>query len=804
MDPYNSPIEETLDLKRYFFLFLRNWYWIAISVFMGLFVAYLVNRYSEQVFQIRTSILVGGAEGRRMGRGVQTLMRELNLAPQAKRIENEIAILKSYTLARKAIDELPDFKITYVAVGRRGIAESKMYIRSPFVVVLDTASTNPIGQPISLTILNEQEYQLELNGGGNNNKTLRFGEHYQDGRHSFTLEPREAGSLKGSNGEKFYFVINSEHSLALTHQSKLVIEHPDKQGSILNLSTSGFVAVQEAHYLNKLVEVYIRNDLEEMSQTAINTLDFIDEQLDGITDSLRRAELMLQNFRAGKGIIDLSSEGRALLERLERLYTEKNLLTLQVEYFKYMETYLKEKRNVRELVSPASIGIEEASIASIVSQLNQQQMERDALLLSVSGDNIQVQRLNQSIASLTALLYEKIGSMREINRIRIGEINRQITEQESSLRMLPITERELLNMERKFSIHEKFYTYLVEKRIEAGIAKASNVSENRVIDTARGEMSRPVKPNRKMNYMIGFMIGLIIPAGIILLLDQLNNSIQDPNQVTKATMIPMIGTIGNNPFDSVLPIFDKPKSAFSESFRALRTNLDFFMAEKCNGVILVTSTISSEGKSFIASNLAASLAMLGKRTILLGLDLRKPKVHNLFGLDNGKGVSTFLIGRDSIDEIIVSSNVPNLSIIPAGPIPPNPAELIASEKLDELIDSLRKNYEYILIDSPPVAVVTDAVLISRLSCVTLFVMRHRYTSRNVLPLVENLSKTSSIKNMALLLNDFRSSPGYGYNYGYGYGVSYGYGYSYGDNHGYYSDEEKKSGGVSLVKRLFKG
>lgn len=803
--PQNIPPEETIDLKRYFFLFLSNWYWIAIAVFMSLFVSYLVNRYSEKVYSVNSSILIGGAEGRRYGQGVQMLMREMNILQQAKRIENEMGILKTYSLARMTIEELPDFWITYVAVGRRGIAESKMYTNSPFVVIPDSGFENPTGYPVHITVVSPQEYQLELNGESTSVKTLRFGQPYVGNRFAFTIVPRDSLSITQLQFPKrYYFTFNSPHTLALSYMGKLGVELNDEQGSILTLTSSGYVASQEADYLNKLVEIYNRNDLESKSQTAINTLSFLEAQISGISDSLRQAELMLQNFRAGRGIIDLSTEGRAMLERLERLHSDRNLLSLQVEYFKYMESYLKEKKDVMELVSPASIGIEESSIAQIVQQLNQQQLERNALLLSVSADNMQVVRLNQSIASLRALLFEKITGMREVNRIRISEINRRIAEQEANLRMLPVTERELLNMERKFNIHEKFYTYLMEKRIEAGIAKASNVSDNRILDAARADMATPVKPNRRMNYLIGLLVGVLLPSALILLFDQLNNSIQDPSIINRLTNVPLIGTIGNNPFESFLPIYHKPKSAFAESFRALRTNLDFYLGDSCNGVVLVSSTVSNEGKSFIASNLSVSLAMLGKRTVLLGLDLRKPKVHSIFGVDNSRGISTYLIGRDTIADIINPTDMEGLSVIPAGPIPPNPAELIASTRLDQLIETLRKDYDYIVIDSPPVAVVTDAVLVSRLSCVTLFVIRHRYTSRNVLNLVENLSKTKAITNMALILNDYKSTPGYGYNYSLNYGYNYGYkyGYNYGNSKGYYTEDEGNGSIKSFLKGFF--
>jgi capsular exopolysaccharide synthesis family protein len=809
MDPQNNSYqnlpEETLDLKRYFFLFLSNWYWIAISIFVGLFAAYLVNRYSEPVYSVRGSLLVGNVSVPQR-QGVQSLMREMNLVPERKRIENEMGVLKSYTIARTAIEELQDFNITYVNVGRRGIAESKLYRRSPFIVVIDTLAENKTGVPINLTILSNKQFIIDLEDGKQTH-TLNFGEKFTNENFSFTINLRDKEIKEFSHSSnKYYFIINSPHSQAVSYMRKVAIELNDQQGSLLSLSSQGYVAEQEADYLNKLMEVYIRNDFNEKAQTAINTIIFVDEQLNGITDSLSKAELRLQRYRTEKGIVDLSTEGRALLERLERLYAEKNLLTLHLEYFNYLDSYLKEKKDLKGLVSPVSIGVDDTNISKIVANLNLLAIERDALLLSIQPDNVQIIKLDQSIDSYITSLFETLEGMRRVNRIKINEINNRIKGQEGTLRLLPVTEQELLNMQRMFSIHEKFYTYLMEKRIEAGIAKAANVSDNRIIDLARPELSSIIKPNRKYNVLIGIIIGLMIPLALILLFDILNNSIQDPSHIVQKTRVPLLGTIGHNPYESYLPVYDKPKSSFAESFRALRTNIDFMLGKIDNKVILVSSTISGEGKSFVASNLAISLAMLGKKTAILGLDLRKPKVHTLFGVDNSRGLSTYFIGRDKWEDITIKSSVENLYILPSGPIPPNPAELLASEKLDELIIDLKKSYDFIVIDSAPVAVVTDAVLISRLADTTLFVLRHRFTSRNVLELVEDLSRNKTIKNMALLLNDFKKPRGYGYGYNYSYGYSYGYNYgydnSYGYGEGYYTDEDNGGKVMGFFKRFF--
>ena len=793
--PNTSPTafpDETLDLKRYFFLFLGKWYFIAIGAFVGLFVAYLINRYSEQVYSVKATLLVGNVTAP-MKQGVQTLLREMNMSPDRKMIENEIGILKSYSIAREAIAELPDFKITYVSVGRRGIAESKMYTKSPFRVELDTSGVNLTGYPIYITFQNSEDYLIHF-GDESEEKVMKFGERYSDSRFSFTINLINTQMIdKNHFRGKYYFIINSEHGLALRYMSKVAIDLNSEEGSLLTLSSQGYVAQQEADYLNKLMEVYIRNDLKSKMQTSINTISFVDEQLVGITDSLKKAELLLQTYRTGKGIINISAEGRTLLERLENLYSERNLLNFQKEYFKYLESYLKEKKDLTNFVSPATIGIANLGIDEIIDKLNGFSLEREKLLLTLSSNSIQVVKLEQTISSTKKFLNEKLEELKQFNIVQLSEITRKISEHEEQIKLLPITEREFVNIERKYNVHEKFYTYLMEKRIEAGIAMASNTPDSFIIDHARSDMAAAVKPNRRMNYTMGLFIGLLIPLALVLLFDLLNNSIKEPSEISKKTSIPLLTTIGSNPYESSLPVLDNPKSSFTESFRALRTNIELLLGGVDKKVILVSSTISGEGKSFVASNLAVSMAMLGKKTALLGLDLRKPKIHNLFGVDNSIGISTFLIGRDSIKSITLPTKNENLHILPAGPIPPNPAEMLASSKMEELINQLKKEFDYIVIDSPPVAIVTDAILINRYCDATLFVIRHRYTSRNVISLIDELSRNKTIHNMALLLNDYKKPRGYGYGYNYGYSYNYAYSYGYrqpgkSNSGGYYTDD----------------
>jgi len=346
------------------------------------------------------------------------------------------------------------------------------------------------------------------------------------------------------------------------------------------------------------------------------------------------------------------------------------------------------------------------------------------------------------------------------------------------MKKLPATEREYINIQREFDLNNTVYTYLLEKRAEAGIARASAVSSNRIIDRAEVFNSYRIKPKPKQNLIKAVALGFFIPVLLIFLIDFLNNKIIDKKDVEKSTQAPILGCINHNTYKSELPVNEKPGSTMAESFRSIRSNLKYFLKDNENAVIAVSSTISGEGKTFISVNLANVLAILGKKVLVVGLDLRKPRIHKMLDIENNKGLSTYLSGIDKYNEIIQKTAIENLYYTPAGPIPPNPAELIESQKMKEFFDKARKEFDYIIIDTPPIAVVTDALLIASLTDMYLLVVRQRYTSKNTLGLIQELYRNKTLKNIGIVINDISVSGYYGYGLRYGYSGGYGYNYGY--------------------------
>ena len=803
-----APEEEQLDIKGLIFRVLGNWYWFAISIFVGLFIAYLINRYSEQVYSVSSSLIIKEDDNTKGFSGAENMIQSLRLTKNTKSVQNEIGILQTYSLAYQTVSELEDFNVTYIGVGRRGIKEQKLYKKSFFKVILDTTGTNLPNYPVFVKIISSQKYRLEIDDGMGVNREMRFGELFKNDAFCFRIVLRDGTKdWKEKEGERYYFTINSMNALANAYRAKVTVSLNDKKGSILTLASSGFVAEQEADYLNKLMEVYIRRGLEEKNQIAAKTVDFINAQLDNMSDSLRRAEQRLQDFRSTNRVIDISKEGTVLFDRIKVLQSDQGAFELKGRYYAYLKGYLSSRSSLNQLVAPSAMGVDDPQLSMILGEITQTYIAREEMRASVKAGNPGLEQLNIRLENLRSSLTEKVESLIATNRVAQDDVKRRLSKVEAEVVKLPRNERLLIGFEREFNLLDKMYNYLQEKRAEAAIAKASNIADNKVLDYALPENGSTIKPKRSLNYLIAFFIGAMLPLAIILLLDFFNDKLTDIKDIARKTTAPVIGTMGHNRYQVEVPVIDKPKSTLAESFRGLRTNLQYLLRDPEQKVISVTSTLSGEGKTFTAVNLAAIMAMAGNRVLLVGLDLRKPKIQKMLNVVYSDGISTYLIGKTALEEVVKSTPTPNLFFAPSGPIPPNPSELLGSHKMAEFMVWARANFDYIVVDTPPVAIVTDALLIARFADANLFVVRFGYSSKEVLKLVEDIYNHKEVKNLAIVVNDFQPKRGYGYGYtykySYGYSYSYSYGYGYKDKSGYYSDEdEPKLTWKEQVKRWF--
>ncbi|OFX17052.1 MAG: hypothetical protein A2033_15735 [Bacteroidetes bacterium GWA2_31_9] len=794
--------DDTIDVKKLLFKILSNWYYFAIMVFITLSISYFINRYTDPRYNLSSSILVKDKDNAISG-GVESMVEEMGLFRRSRRksVENEIGILQSYEIINRTINELLDFHISYYSIGRINTPEK--YKSSPFKVILDEDYNQYTGAKIFLTLKNENEFIIESEDASLKQTKLNFNETFIHENFKFKIEKNDIFFSDYTNlPKKYYFIINNLNSLTNSYRAKLNVEMNDKKGTILFLSTTGLNIYKESDFLNKLSEIYIRYGLEEKNQITQNTIRFIDEQLSEITDSLKIAERNLLAFKVDNKVVDIDREGKMIFDQLVEIQTDKTGLNIKSNYYHYLLKYIEDKNNFKDVIAPSVMGINDQLLTTLINSLSQYNFEKETLLYSAKENTPSVNLINLKIQNTKDALIENLKNLISTTKMSIDDVDKRLAKIDIEINKLPVTQRELINVQRKFDLSDNIYTYLLQKRAEAGIAQASLIPDNKVVDIARPENAIQISPKKSLNYMIALVIGLLIPLIIIILLDFLNNKIIEVKDVEDKTNVPISGTIGHNNKDTDLVVLEKPKSSISESFRSLRTNLQYLLRNKDSYVIAITSSVSGEGKTFCAINLGSIIAFSNKKTLLVGLDLRKPKLHKDLNISNEVGMSNFLIGKATLDEIILETPIPNLYVIPSGPVPPNPAELIEGDSFDDFIKQVKARFDYIIIDTPPVALVTDAILLTKHTDANIFVIRQNFSNKSTIKLVNDLYINKNINNLSILINDVKIPGYYGfygkYSYTYGGYYSYGYGVPYGS--GYYDDDEKPP--KSFFQKIF--
>jgi capsular exopolysaccharide synthesis family protein len=803
MEPANFPTPSTLteddsiDLKRYLSLFLSNWYWFVIALFIALSVAYGINRYSQKIFSVSSTLLIKDDQNGGISNIATSVIPGGDIFKSQQNLKNEIEILKSYRLNFLVMKGLKEFHVVYVSVGRRGIVETTMYNNCPFRVDYDSLELQRRGLIVGITVLNEQKYLLDIDGKINFKTELNFGERFTKYGFDFSIEKRNPDRPVYSSGRSntYYFYFTDPVALANQYRAKLSVSPRDKEGSLVTLSVSGFVPEQEADYLNKLMEVYINYGLEFKKQMAAQTISFINAQLDIISDSLEVAAKKLESFRMTNRFIDLKNESTIIQNRLEESDNEKDAVELQLQYYNYLLEYVNDKNANGTIVSPSVIGISDMVLLNRITELSSLQQEKEKLKLNLETNQPALKYLEKQSELIRESLKETIKNCIANINLSKDQIDARKYLNEREFSKLPSTEKKYVTIQRQFDLNNSIYTYLLEKRAESGIAQASTLPDNRTIDYA--QLRGLVKPTAKKNLMIALVLGLLLPAVGLALIDFLNNKVIDRKDVIRKTKVSIIGYISHSDSKNEIPVIEKPASSLSESFRSVRTALKYYVRENKVAVIAVSSTISAEGKTFISINLASIIAMLGKKVLLIGLDLRKPRINRIFEYENSPGMSTYLSGNCEYEEIIKKTQVNNLFYAPSGPVPPNPAELIETGLMKKFMLRAKKEYDYIIFDTPPIAIVTDALLLSEYSDINLFIVRQRYTTLNTIDMIEQLNNHGELKNMAIILNDISLSGYYGYGIRYGYNRGYGYSYGtsyYGSNYyGKYGNTDNAKG-----------
>ena len=469
----------------------------------------------------------------------------------------------------------------------------------------------------------------------------------------------------------------------------------------------------------------------------------------------------------------------------------------RITFYDNLETYINTHTDYTVIPAPAMINIEDGAISAMVAQLTQLSIAKEKLRGEVTEDHPSYIQVSQELETVKGVVLENISSLKKIIELNLENSSRRLSTYNYKLDQLPDKEQQLMNFQRKFNLTESNYTYLMQKRYEADIAIAASVSDISVIDTAKDTGQGSILPRKSFNYMVALLLGTIVPLFFIIAKEILDTHIHSADEIERMSPIPVLGIVGKKSTKSNLTVFHKPRSAVAESFRALRSNIQFLFVrnEEVNcKTVVVTSSVSGEGKTFVCMNMATVFALGGKKTIVIGMDLRKPKLYIDFDLTNETGLVNYLIKEATLEDVIHKTVVPNLDIIPSGPVPPNPSELLIGKRTRNLLQRLQKEYDYILIDTPPVGIVSDAIELIKHADSALYVIRQNFSQKGMLKMINEKFEKGEVSNLSIVLNDFNVKSKYGYEYGYGYGYD-GYG-KY--TRGYYDTEKR-----SLFKNLFK-
>ena len=762
--------------------YLRYWYLFVLGVALSLTAAYLYLRYSTPVYSVKATILIKDESGADLANSA--MFGDMALIKSNKVFSNEALVIKSKGLMERVLSEL-GMAVSYFGEGR--IKSPELYGgTSPIKAVIAELDSAGLGKSFVVEVKDNNTF--DLIEGEDKVSTHKFGEQIRKNYGAFTIVANS--EISNDNGRRVRVRFNDLRKLANSYSGKLGVKSINEYATVMELSLVDPVPAKGKDIINKLIEVYNRESVSEKNEAVSKTIQFIDDRLVYLTRELTDVEKEVEQFKQKNKLIDVATSGGIYLNTAHAYNQQITENEIRLDILNSVETYLKKEENKFELV-PTSLDISDLTLGGLINNFNDLQNQRRRLLRTVTETSPLVQNVNDQLENLRINILENLQNIRNGLLIVRSNLQASARQFESQVREVPSMQRDLQEISRQQGIKEGLYLYLLQKREEAALSQAITPSISRVIDPATASGS-PVEPQKNNIYLIALFVGLALPFAGIFLKDMLNDSVQELRDVEKGTATPILGEIAHNSTGKMLVITHESRSSSAELFRLLRANMQFATGGKENKVILVTSSMSGEGKTFFSLNLAASLVMTGKRVVVVGFDLRKPKLTQSVNLPNTVGITNYLISdtvrfEDLLQEV---PEMPELAVIGSGPIPPNPAELMLLPKIGTLIEELKAEFDYIILDSSPVGQVADTLALAPYIDSSLYIVRYNYTYKKQLQIIDDLYKSRKLKHPMIVMNDAKKSSGYGYAYGYGYG--------YGN---YYEEESRGLG--SRIRRLVK-
>jgi len=756
--------QQTISLRTLVDNFIANWYWFALFVILGLAAAWLFLRYATPTYNINAKILV---QDEQKGGDIpgEEVLQQLQIFTNKSNVDNEVEILQSRSLMEMVVRNL-QLNISYWQEGR--VKTGELFRRVPFMAHWLNVRDSLDEVRYLVTPLSEQKFRF---GNEKMPDTERnWGDTIHLAQGIIQIDRRTYFPLVK---EPYIIKLVSIDAAVANYQQKLTVSIPNKQVSTIDLQLATAIPEKGETILNELINAYLRTSVEVKNRIADSTIAFVDNRLALVSRELTGVEKNIQQFKQANQLADLTEQAKLLIAGtgdFSKLLTEQEV---KLSVVNTLEQYMTDESNSKRMV-PSTLVVQDPTFIALVQKYNNFQVERERLLISNTPSNPLVQNIDLQLRNLRTDLQSNLASFKSGLQASIAELKGRSGQLDQKIQEVPAKERVFLDYSRQQAIKQELYLFLLKKREESAISKSSNLAVARIIDAAKSE-AFPAMPKRLLTYLVCFMLGIIFPAVFLYLKDLLNRRVRRKQDITAGTPVPILSEVGHTKEHDDVVVGKDAVTPIAEQFRAMRTNLQFLLSGAQERVILLTSSMSGEGKSFVAMNLAATLALSGKKVVLMELDLRKPKISEKLKLNNKQGFSTYVIGKTSYAQLVQPSGIhENCWVIPSGPVPPNPAELLLLDTTKQLFADLRKQFDYIVIDTAPVGLVTDAQLLGYLADVTLYLVRQGYTFKQQLLLSKELYQQGKLPRMNLVVNDVKAGSGYGYGYGYQYGYNYGY------------------------------
>jgi capsular exopolysaccharide synthesis family protein len=786
-------ISQEFDYYKVGKIILSRWYWVVGSIIICVLASNIYLWYTPKTYA--TSAMMKFEEKKSEISDLVPTPGSTDRA-NSSRIQSETIVLQSMPLLLNAVKHL-DYRFSFFVVGRVLNRTNELYPQKPLdIQLIKFDSLNFYHEFITFRPINTSTFNISYNEGGKDiTRNCTYTIPFTIGPTSFSI--KYPGELPKTSS--FIFKLNSPEDFVARIRGGLRAGETAKNSNLLSLTLTDLNAQFAADALNAVMKEYLNYDLNQRRQSASQMISFIDQQLDFLSTKVQGSENSIQQYKQSKKILDVSSASESALSKAKDFDSQISLLKLNmIAIDQLKDDIVKGKDNVN-LNFTAGSGTTDAQLSDFITRLNNLLLQKNALLKTYKANSQPLQETDQQILQVKANALNSIDLSRNLIESKIKYIQENLVPVNQQIANLPTAERDLVGLKRNFDVNDKVLSFLQEKKLDEQIVSAGILPGSTIIDMAQPNLT-PVSPDEHSIHRTSFVLGIAIGLGFIILIRVLNPYIYDKETVESLTSIPIIGVIRKFPeeideFNSQILAVSKPKSLFAESVRSVRTNLNFLASEKKSKVICITSEVAGEGKSFVAVNLSSTLSLIDKKVILIAADLRRSKLHKTFQVPNDMGLSNYLSNQCTENDIINHSNQSNLDFIISGPVPPNPSELLHSERMNELIAVLSNKYDIIMIDTAPIGLVSDAIPLVRISDINLFVIRSGKSKFYAATVPQRIAHEYNLNNTVIILNAFTqdllhsryySSKFTGDNYGKYYYYSDYTGY---ESSGYYTEEE---------------